>query len=245
VRLLTGYIRMLFTRSKARQGASAESARTKLDAFRNLLADEDRIAQIAHHYTKDLIEHGAPITRPVTKRDVKDSIRRRIAEHTRPDEPQRDYIQALETMMTFPDETMLNGQWGIIPADSEHPFVIGDAPVVTWERMDDNKPNCGIGFARPNVEVFLPVSPTACIHVLPRVARTRQVQPPSPVEVNIAQAAFATKYCFGSINSPEIDAMLQPEFGKVRLGITGFNTRHIDHNKVLFDVLMGRSPIAA
>ena len=56
------------------------------------------------------------------------------------------------------------------------------------------------------------------------------------------QAAFATRYCFGNINSPEIDVTLQPEFGKMRMGITGFNTRHIDHNQVLFDILMDRQP---
>ena len=68
---------------------------------------------------------------------------------------------------------------------------------------------------------------------------------PSSVEVNMAQAAFATQHCFGNINSPEIDAVLQREFGKVRIGITGFNTHHIDYNQMLFDILMGRRPRAA
>lgn len=148
-------------------------------------------------------------------------------------------------MMAFQDEGMLNGQWGIMTTDAAHPFVIGDAPVVTMERTEGNRLYFGIGFARPNVEVFLPVSPTACIHVLPLVTRTRQVQPPSVTEVNMAQAVFATKHCFGNINSPEIDAVLQPQFGTVRLGITGFNTHHIDYNQVLFDILMGRRPRAA
>jgi hypothetical protein len=43
------------------------------------------------------------------------------------------------------------------------------------------------------------------------------------------------EHCFGNINSPEIDAVLQPQFGTVRL-VTGFNTHHIDHNQVLFDI---------
>jgi hypothetical protein len=61
----------------------------------------------------------------------------------------------------------------------------------------------------------------------------------------MGQAACATKYCFGNIMSQEIDAVLQPEFGKMRMGITGFNTHHIDHNQALFDILMGRRPRAA
>ncbi len=245
IRLLTGYVRMLFTRSVGRRAASIENAKTKMDAFRSLVKDDKKLSELTARYTMEAIRLGLPVTEMVTKEQVIEITEKQIAEHTRPDEPQRDYIQAVETMMTFPDEGMLNGQWGIIPTDAEHPFVIGDAPVVTMERTEGNRLYFGIGFARPNVEVFLPVSPTACIHVLPQVARTREVQRPSPVEVNMAQAAFATKHCFGNINSPEIDAILQPEFGKVRLGITGFNTHHIDHNAVLFDILMGRRPQAA
>jgi hypothetical protein len=48
-----------------------------------------------------------------------------------------------------------------------------DAPVVTMEQTEGNRLYFGIGFGRPNVEVFLPVSPTACIHVLPLVTCTR------------------------------------------------------------------------
>lgn len=181
----------------------------------------------------------------MTKEEVIAVTEKQIAEHTRPDEAQRDYIQALETMMTFPDETMLNGQWGILTTDAAHLFVIGDAPVVTFERTERNTLYWGQGFERPNVEVVVPVSPTTCLYILPRVVRTREPRPPHPTEVNPGQAAYATKYCYGNVNSPEIDAMLQPEFGKMRMGITGFNTHHIDRNQALFDILMGRRPKAA
>lgn len=155
----------------------------------------------------------------LTKEQLIAITEKQIAEHTRRDEGQRDYILALETMMAFPDEGMLNGEWGIMTTDEAHPFVIGDAPVVTFERTENNRLLWGQGFARPNVEVFLPVSPTACLHVLPRVPRTRRTRAAAPVEVNMAQAAFATRYCFGNTNDPETDALIQREFGKVRLGV--------------------------
>jgi hypothetical protein len=98
---------------------------------------------------------------------------------------------------------------------------------------------------RKNVEAFLPVSPTACVHVLPLVERSRPVRTPAAEEVNMAQAAFATEHCFTNVYSPEVDATLQSQFGKFRLGIEGFSLRHIDHNKVLFDILMGRRPQGA
>jgi len=242
--LLTGYVRMLFTRSRARQAASVVHAQTKMEPFRELLKDDQKLSELRAHYTMEAIRQGIPVTEILTKEQLIAITEKQIAEHTRPDEGQRDYVRALETMMTFPDEGMLNGQWGIITTDAAHPFVIGDAPVVTFERTEQNTLYWGLGFARPNVEVLLPVSPTACLHVLPRVSRTRPTRPPARIEVNAGQAAFATRHCFGNINSAEIDAVLQGEFGKVRLGVTGFNTNHIDYNEVLFDILMGRPQAA-
>ncbi len=143
-------------------------------------------------------------------------------------------------MMDFADENMLNWHWDILRAAPDKPFVIGDAPAVTWERSDSNMLHFGLGFARPNVEAFLPVSPTACLHVLPRVKRTRQPLAPSVVEVNMVQAALAAECCFTNICSAEIDAILQPHFGTIRIGIEGFSVRHIDYKKLMFDILMGR-----
>jgi hypothetical protein len=61
---------------------------------------------------------------------------------------------------------------------------------------------------------------------------------PSTEEVNIAQAAFATQHCFANVRSDEIDALLQPHFGAVRIGIEGFSLQNIDHTKQLFEILM-------
>jgi hypothetical protein len=241
-RLLTGYMRMLFHRSRARQAASTENARGKVDAARTLLMDDAGIAVLANYLLANMLENGIPLPRaPWTpKRAMKDTLRKHIAERSGPEESQRDYIQALETMMTFPDETMLNGRWDILHTDPEHPFAIGDAPVVTWERTERTEQNglyFGIGFACPNVEVFLPISPLACIRVLPQVERTREVRLPTPVEVNMAQASFATEHCFANVCSPELDATLQTYFGKMRMGIDGFNLNHIDAIQLLFDIM--------
>lgn len=242
--LLTGYVRMLFNRSVARQSASSIHAVTRMDAFRALQKDDEKLGELAAKYTMDMIQLGHPLRRSVTKQEVIEETEKTIGLHSDPSEARRDYIQALETMMNFPDETMLDGMWGVMTTDAAHPFVIGDAPVVTFERTEWNTLNWGQGFARPNVEVVLPVSPTVCLHILPRVERTREPRPPAAAEVNMGQAAFATKYCFGNVNSAEVDVILQPEFGKMRMGVTGFNTRHIDYKKALFDILMGRHPKA-
>ena len=41
---------------------------------------------------------------------------------------------ALERSMALTSRSFLNGDWNTIQTDLEHPFVIGDAPVVTWQR---------------------------------------------------------------------------------------------------------------
>ena len=101
-----------------------------------------------------------------TKEEALAAIDHTIAEHATADRAQRGYVQTMDTMMAFIDEGMRNGEWQIIQAEPDKPFVIGDAPVVTWERTDDNALVYGQGFARPNVEVLLPALPTACLHVL-------------------------------------------------------------------------------
>lgn len=58
----------------------------------------------------DTISRGYRLGCMVTKQEVIEATEKTIAQNSGPDEAQRDYIQALETMMTFPDETMLNGQ---------------------------------------------------------------------------------------------------------------------------------------
>jgi len=162
-----------------------------------------------------------------------------------PTKPSDAYVQSVETMMDFADEYMLTGHWGVLRAEPDKPFVIGDAPVVTCERSDNNTLHFGLGFARPNVEAFVPVSPTACLHALPRLERTRPLRAPSVVEVNMAQAALATGHCFANICNKEVDAILQPHFGTIRIGIEGFSVRHIDYKKLMFDILMERHPQTA
>jgi hypothetical protein len=241
VRALTGYLTMLFTRSRARRAVSQGHADVTVEALRSLLSDEQGLSALVAKHTMDVIDLGLAV-RMVTREEVVAAIENTIAAHSDADEAQRRYIQTVERMMEFADVNMLNGDWGIIHAEPDKPFVIGDAPVVTWERTENNVLYFGQGFGRPNVEAFLPVSPTVCLHVLPRVTRTRSVRTPTAAEVNMAQAAFATEHCFTNVLSQEIDRILRPHFGTMRLGIDGFSVRHIDYKKLMFDILMGRHP---
>jgi len=151
IKALTGYLTMLFTRSRARRAASQGQADVTIDALRSILSDEQRLSEVIAKLTMEVIDRGLAV-RMVTREEVVAAIENTIAEHSVADEAQRRYIQTVETMMAFADVNMLNGDWVIIHAEPEKPFVIGDAPVVTWERTENDVLNFGQGFARPNVE---------------------------------------------------------------------------------------------
>jgi hypothetical protein len=99
--------RVLFTRSRARRGASQEHTDITIDALRSLLSDEDRLSQLIGKATMDVIDRGLAV-RMVTREEVVAAIENTIAKHCSTGEAQRRYIQTVETMIEFPDEYMLN-----------------------------------------------------------------------------------------------------------------------------------------
>lgn len=238
VRALTGYITILFNRSRARRAATNLQRDNQIGALRALLKDDEMLAQLAIKETVDMFARGVHVV--VTKDILKEVIQKQIEKHSGGEQTQALYVQTMETMMAYRDENMLNGEWRIIYTDASDPFVIGDAPVVTWERLPNNGLLFGQGFRRPDVEVLLPVAPTACLQVLPRVERNRSVRIPNVKEVNMAQAAFATRQCFSLVRRDELDAVLQPQFGMCRLGVDGFALRNVDYKKKLFEILMNQ-----
>jgi hypothetical protein len=238
VRLLTGYITMLFNRTPARRAASPLQQGRIIAALKAIRSDLHRIEQLRVKHMTDCFLRGTPLV--VTAAEVQKEIDRHIARQSAPDAPQERYLDTMENMMAFVDEHMRNGEWRILSTTPYCPFVIGDAPVVTWERDQENKVNYGQGFARPNVEVILPVFPTACLHILPNVQRNREVISPSVDEVNRTQAAFATKHCFTNTRSSSIDAVLQPVFNTVRLGVEAFTINQIDSADKIFDILVSQ-----
>jgi ribosomal protein L16 Arg81 hydroxylase len=134
----------------------------------------------------------------------------------------------MERVMEDKDSTFDGARWGIVHTKPDNPFVIGDAPVVIWHRDQQGVAHYGIGFREPNVEVLLPISPTACLHVLPNVQRTRTVITPKTSEVNAAEAAFA-EACYTDVCSNPLNQHLQQFFGRAKMGINAFSLRHKDY----------------
>ncbi|MGA3332659.1 MAG: DUF4238 domain-containing protein [Terracidiphilus sp.] len=237
-RQLTFYVTLLFNRSEARRKASAHLQKIVDSAVKCFLENEIQVETVAAKWSIDLLLSGQLTGGLITKEHV---IARTLA-YAREVSPairaQQSYVRTVEGAMSTIDDKLLAGEWNYIRTVATDPFVISDAPVVTWERLPDGRFSHGMGFHRANVEVLLPISPLVCLHIQPQVERARPCKRPSVREVNTAQAAFAARYCFSNVKSGEINHIVQENLGKAELGVKGFTVWHRNYKNTIYDILM-------
>jgi len=155
---------------------------------------------------------------------------------------QANFVSVIQNRIDWLDEKMLHGEWKVIRTTADKPFIISDAPVVTWQRQNKGLLDYGIGFHRPEVEVLLPISPSTCLHILPAVPRNQVVAQPTVEEVNTAQAAFASFACYANCHSTDIDQMVQVHMSTARIGANVFTLWHRNLDTVFYDILLRQSP---
>jgi hypothetical protein len=238
IRQLTRYVTLLFNRSQNRRSATKEQVAIAIESTRAFISNEEKLAKVAARWTLEMIRLGYEIDRPVNGEDVRRSAEKMISTMQTEEHQQTTYVDSMERAMAFFDDVLDSGQWNTMHTAPDFPFAIGDAPVITWQRLENGALLYGQGFATQNVEVILPVASTACLHILPAVPRTLQVRQPTVKEVNEAQAAFATKYCYAHKKDPVLDHMLQQKFGQSRIGINAFSVRHRNYDNTMFDLFM-------
>lgn len=235
---LTRYITLLFNRSRNRRNATRENTQIQVESLQSLLANDHQISQIAARWTIGQIGIGiSPEEATVTADEVRERLNETIERIQTEEHIQTTYVDAMERALASFDQTIAGGRWGILSTTPDNPFIIGDAPVVTWIR-GGNFLHYGFGFQRPNVEVLLPVCPTACLHVLPAVPRNQQLLTPTVSEVNEAQASFASEYCYAHTNSPVLNDLIQCRIGRRRIGVYLFSVRHRNYSNTMFELLM-------
>jgi hypothetical protein len=225
---LAPYIALLWHRSKARKRVTRLHRDLSIETFEKLKKRNDLLERIAASWTHDKIRHGRSLSEPVGVGKVIEAIDRFIGRFNSPGHDETSYADTMERVMEGEDTTFDGARWRIFHTEPEDPFVIGDAPVVTWRRDQQGVAQYGIGFREPNVEVLLPVSPTACLHVLPNVQRTRTIITPPASEVNAAEAAFA-EACYANLGSSSLNQHLQGYFGRAEIGINAFSVAHKDY----------------
>jgi len=226
--VLAPYIALLWHRSKARKAVASLYSDLSVEALGKLKERNELLERIAASWTLDLIKQGKSLNEPVGVNKVIETVDRFIERFKKPGQVETSYADTMERVMEDEDTTFDGAIWGIVHTEADNPFVIGDAPVVTWHRDQEGLAQYGIGFREPNVEVLLPVSPTACLHVLPNVQRTRTVITPKTFEVNAAEAAFA-EVCYTNVCNNSLNQHLQKYFGRAEIGVNAFSLRHKDY----------------
>ena len=240
-RQMTLYLTMLFWRSKALKNGTKQFLQVTQRASRQFLSNESQFLTVIAKWYIDRLFSGRPQSLLETRRDIIRTVSRIAKSYQTENNRQKSYVGTIERWMDEFDDAMYEGQWECLRTSEDNPFIISDAPVVTWERKEDGTLTYGRGVHKPNVEVLLPVSRLTCLHILPKVAHNRHITQPTVREVNLAQAAFAHKHCFANIKSDQINEIMQQEFGKAEIGGNVFTVRHIDGN-ALYESLMTDRP---
>jgi hypothetical protein len=240
---LAPYLVLLWHRSKARKAATTLNSAISVEILENLKNRDELLQRIAASWTLERVGQGGRLDEPIGVDKVIKTIDVLIAEFKLPIRVETSYADTMEYLMQNNDNSFDGAHWGIVRTTPDNPFVIGDAPVVTWHRDKNGVAQYGVGVREPDVEVLLPVSPTACLHVLPNVQRARAVITPKTFEVNAAEAAFA-ETCYTNICSSSLNQHLQRNLGRAVIGINTFSIRHKDYVTAFCDrlILHGAPP---
>lgn len=236
------YVSLLFNRSEARKAGSEYLLSIMKDVVGRFLSDESRVLTVAGHWSIQAHFRGQRLL--VTPDHIRASARAVIERDGTQKSHQSSYAQFITALLTGGPsakayELMVRGEWRVIRTDRDKPFILSDTPVVTWERLIGQF-NLGIGFERPNVEVILPISPTACLQILPAVKRTRSIVAPTVAEVNTIQAGFAYTSCFADRESDEINQTVQDNIGKLKIGVNVFTLRDRNFDDLFYDIMMNQ-----
>jgi hypothetical protein len=237
-RQLTFYVTLLFQRSEARRLASTHLQEVFQHVLELFIGNESQVLTVAAKWSLEL---GCL----VTKDQVVKMALAHSGDHFKGVNAQRSYVGMIEKVMSDLDKELFSGEWNYIRTVPTDPFIISDAPVVTWQRMRNGALSYGLGFHRADVEVLLPISPVVCLHIQPNVKRSGAARRPTVHEGNAAQAAFAARSCFSNIESAEIDRIFQENFGKAEMGVNCFTIWHRNYDTAFYDFLMDQEAIAS
>jgi hypothetical protein len=238
---MTRYITLLFNRCQARREATRHTQEITARALHKFINNEIQLITVAAHWSINAVLKGISLERLITPHDVANAAKKMLALSQTDSARQESFVKVVVTAMAMFDEAMFRGIWEIIRTTIDDPFILSDTPVVTWERRENGAFNYGLGFARPNLEVLLPISPLACLHIVPRVKRTQNPQPPTVKEINTAQAAFSHRACFANQRKKEIDDIMQSHAHAAQLGRNAFTLWHRNVDDMFYEILMQQS----
>jgi len=202
-----------------------EETRRRLAAFLN---NEEAFLKYA---TRVSIKERTPI--PLE--DFRAVWQKNLSQGETDESLQEQFAAMLDRWKEIFDLHLYGGQWNVLNSQ-DHPFVIGDNPVVTW-KLDGGNLSFGVGIHVPGAEVYVPVSPTACLQILPAGSQRPRVSRPTSQQVNEVQVMFMTRRVYAQSLLPAVDELVQRKGGILRMGVNCFLTPQDD--ELDFSRIMG------
>jgi Protein of unknown function (DUF4238) len=119
-------------------------------------------------------------------------------------------------------EALMRKKWHTVDAPADKSFLISDCPVMTAE-LQGNQLLPGAGFGKANTAVLVPLTPRKLFVASPHDRSWRIVAEPRAVDmVNLLAVRFAHRNVYASLNSADIQALVDLEIDQIVFGQNAF-----------------------
>jgi hypothetical protein len=234
---LTRYLQVMFHRSIVRRRFSAVLATDLESAFERFLANEQYVLTVLALWNIEAAL-SSKSSRFYRKSDLERIFRRNLAKLRTDEAVQQRYVETVERSIESVDPVICRGDWDVIRTNGSDPFIISDTAFVSFRRDEKMQVHCGIGVHEQDAEIILPLSPLCCLHVRPKVTRTRQIVEPNARDINLSQIRAANRYCYADRKSSLIDGLMQ-QFHKTPVyGRDMYSVVHRDYAHQIFEMFM-------
>lgn len=135
------------------------------------------------------------------------------------------HVSAIPHQTAWIAKELLKRRWEVVDAPLGKQFLISDCPVTT-AGLSGHQGQPGEGFGKENTAVFLPIAPDKLFVISPDAYNWLPVAEPRAVDsVNLQAVQFGHKFVYASVNSDEIQALVDREIDRVKFGQTAFVPR--------------------
>lgn len=232
---LARYIVLLFSRSRARRQGMAITQALRRRLLGEALDCETCMQTAATSWNLQVHLSGVRTARLFEPRDIRAIVSAKLIDAETETDQQDAFASWIKHLLdTKTDDTRLaDGRWHLLRTSEQDPFLLSDSPVISYTRRIDGQVAWGEGFNRPTVEVILPISPTACLHILPS-HNVQDWNPPTTEEVNILQAKFIHESGYTNRCTTHLESMVNEYAGKAKIGE---NCYTVDSRRTMYYLL--------
>lgn len=230
---LARYMLLLFSRSGGGRTIARAQLKKSSSELRQLASDQSFVQELAELYSQGT---GSLVTCGQVVQFLEMSARKQGNEKG----DQEAFTEFVERWSVIEEEQFALGRWDILNTREDRPFVLTDTPVMSWSRKGHGEPSVGVGLFRSDAEVFLPVSPQNCIHLLPLANRDLYTEKPSTGQINSLMVRTMARYAYSSRFVPQINELVQSQGATLRVGQDCFTSTVNDSKRIWLEVASRR-----